>query len=158
VKRQPNIYRATKFGWTALFLILVLSARSFAQIPPKSTCLSCEPSVVKLTGTLMRKTFPGPPNYVSVEQGDKPEVYWLLNLTKPICVAEDPAEPGWNPAHKDIRTMQLVIPAAFYKKYKNLVGQRVEITGSLFGEQTAHHYTPVLLTVRSLAKADHAFR
>jgi hypothetical protein len=89
---------------------------------------------------------------------DKPEVYWLLNLAKPICVDEDTAEPGLNPAHKDIRAMQLVISAAFYKKYKNLVGHQVVVTGTLFGEHTAHHKTPVLLTISSLAKANHVLR
>jgi hypothetical protein len=158
VKIQPNIYRATKFGWTAVFLTLVLSTHSFAQTPPKSNCLSCEPSAVKLTGTLVRKTFPGPPNYASVQHGDKLEIYWLLNLAKPICVDEDTAEPGLNPAHKGIRTMQLVIPAEFYKKYKSLVGHEVVVTGTLFGEHTAHHKTPVLVMVNSLAIVDHSLR
>ena len=158
MKRQPNIGWATKFGWTELLFIFVLSNHSFAQTPPKSACLSYEPSVVKLTGTLVREIFPGPPDYASVQHGDKPEVYWLLNLAKPICVDEDTAEPGLNPAHKDIRAMQLVISAAFYKKYKNLVGHQVVVTGTLFGEHTAHHKTPVLLTISSLAKANHVLR
>jgi hypothetical protein len=55
-----------------------------APTPNAPDCLSYEPSVVRLTGTIVRETFPGAPNYASVEQGDKPEVYWFLNLSRPI--------------------------------------------------------------------------
>ena len=40
-----------------------------------------------------------------------------------------------------------------YKEYIDLVGKQVTATGTLFGEHTGHHHTPVLLTVRQLAEA-----
>jgi hypothetical protein len=154
VRRPTNFYPVTGFVTIVFLLFLLSSAGSFTQVAAKSHCLSYEPSVVKLTGTLVRKTFPGPPEYTSVRRGDRPEVYWLVNLAQPVCVDEDKAQPDLNPAHKDIRTVQLVVFSELYKKYKYMVGGRVVATGTLFGEHTAHHRTPVLLTVVSLAKAD----
>ena len=87
-----------------------------------------------------------------------PQVSWLLTLAKPVCVNQDKVQPDLNPAHKKIRTIQLVVPVEFYKKYKDLLGQQVVVTGTLFGAHTDHHRTPVLLTVESLAKADHPER
>ncbi|HEY1470325.1 MAG TPA: DUF4431 domain-containing protein [Candidatus Acidoferrum sp.] len=120
-----------------------------------AACLLYEPSVVQLRGTIIRKTFPGPPNYESVERGDKPEVYWLLVLSEPICVEQDSKDPDLNPAQGDVRRIQLVfLDAKAYQTDKELVGKKVIASGTLFGEHTGHHHTPVLLTVKTLKKAD----
>ncbi len=117
-------------------------------------CLSYEPSVVQLSGTIIRKTFPGPPNYESIERGDKAEVLWLLVLSQPICMEEDIKEPSLSPAQKDIRKIQLVFrDAAAYETHKKLVGKIVVAKGTLFGAHTGHHHTPLLLTVTTLIKA-----
>lgn len=116
-------------------------------------CLSYESAKTKLTGTLVRKIFPGPPEYQNISHGDRPETYWILVLSRPACVDADKERPDLNPAHDRIQTIQLVVSPEFYKKYKYLVGRRVIVTGTLFGEFTAHHRTPVLLTVESLAQA-----
>lgn len=134
-------------------LILGSATAGLGQTTARAHCLSYEPSVVKLTGTLFRKTYPGPPNYEDVRRGDRPETSWFLKLSKPACVNADKEQPDLNPAHENIRTVQLVIPAEFYKKYKHLVGLRVIATGTLYGEFTGHHHTPVLLTVKSLEGA-----
>jgi hypothetical protein len=131
-------------------LFFFASALGFGQV---TACLHHEPSVVKLQGTLTRKTFPGPPEYESVRTGDKPEIYWLLVLSAPICVDADKAEPSLFPAQENIRSMQLVVGPGDYKRYRSLVGKRVVAEGTLFGQHTAHHYTAVLLTVNKLAKA-----
>lgn len=113
--------------------------------------MTYEPSVVKLRGTLVRKTFPGPPEYQDIRRGDRPETYWLIKLIQPVCVAEDKIEPELDPAHENIRIMQLVVDAGMYKRYRGFVGKRILATGTLFGEHTAHHRTPVLMTVNTLA-------
>jgi hypothetical protein len=120
----------------------------------QSTCLAYEPAVVNLTGTLVRKTLPGPREYEDIARGDRPETYWLLVLPRPACVDADQALPDLNPAHDHIRTIQLVVSAELYKKYKQLVGRRIVATGTLFGEHTAHHRTSVLLTVKTIAAAN----
>ena len=40
-----------------------------------------------------------------------------------------------------------------YAQQKSLLGKRVIATGTLFREHTAHHHTPLLLTVRTLEDA-----
>jgi hypothetical protein len=134
----------------------VLPAQQAALAPAQgTTCLSYEPVVVELTGVIVRETFPGPPNYESVKDGDQPEVHWLLNLPQPICVNEDKESPDLNPAQVGIRRIQLVFmdPKA-YKSYKPLVGKTVLAKGTLYGAISGHHHTPVLLTVTSITKAE----
>jgi hypothetical protein len=120
-----------------------------AQIDPAG-CLSYEPAQVTLHGILVRRTFPGPPNYESVRKGDSAETYWFVKLDMPICVSQDRSEPDLNPAQKDIRRVQLVIEPDAYKKYKTLLDKKVVVTGTLFGAHTGHHHTPVLLTVNTV--------
>jgi hypothetical protein len=153
-------------GWMltlSLFLGCVDSARDKASASSEpqvtsqnsSACLSYEPSVVELRGTIIRKTFPGPPDYGSLRGGDRPEVYWLVVLSRPVCVDQDKTDPDLNPAQKDVRSIQLVFnDAAIYKTQKDLVGKSVVAKGTLFGAHTGHHHTPVLLTVSSLKTAE----
>jgi hypothetical protein len=121
-----------------------LSAQS--QNPSGSVCLSYEPSVVELTGTITRKTF--------ADALGRPEKYWVLEIFQPICVNEDPKEPDLNYAQKDVRAIQLVFPEQkMYSRYKDLPGKKVIARGTLFAGITAHHHTSVLLTVSTLKVA-----
>lgn len=113
-------------------------------------CLQYEPAMVKLKGTLIRLTFPGPPGYENVRKGDRPETSWFLKLPYAVCVDQDNADPLINTAKRNIRRVQLVVSEEMYRKYRNLVGHKVVATGTLFGEHTGHHHTPVLLTVSKL--------
>lgn len=127
---------------------------SFAQQSTTSSgCLSYEPTMVKVSGTLIQKTFPGPPNYESVRKGDKAEVDWLVELRSPVCVTEDKADPDLNPSQDRIHELQLVLSPEAFKDYRNLMGRDVVAQGTLFGAHTGHHHTPVLLTVSSIKPA-----
>jgi uncharacterized protein DUF4431 len=131
----------------ALFCCEILLARA----QTKSPCLAYAPTVVKLTGKLVQETFPGPPNYESVRNGDRPETEWILELDNTHCVDEDKADPDLNPAQKAVRRIQLVFnDRKAYVKYKDLVSKKIMLTGTLFGGHTAHHHTNVLLTVGTL--------
>jgi len=101
---------------------------------------------VKLTGTIISRTFPGPPNYESSKDGDEPETYWLLVVPMAgVCGSRGP----WNlinEAKKGIRRIQPVLhDEDAYDKYHRLLGKRVVATGTLYGN-TAHHKTPVCWT------------
>jgi hypothetical protein len=108
---------------------------------------------VKIAGTLVRRTFAGPPNYESVRHGDAPETYWLVQLSEPACIIGDSTERDLNQAHANIREIQLVVDKDVYQSKKRLVGQKVLATGTLFGAISGHHHTPVLLTLRSLSRS-----
>jgi hypothetical protein len=112
-------------------------------------CLNYEPATAELRGQVVAKVFPGPPNYVDVSRGDAPENIWLLNLADPICVAAKSSDPLY-PAASGTRQVQLVLDAAQYTRYKDLVGREVVVSGRLFAAHTGHHRTPVLITVGEL--------
>jgi len=134
-------------------LLMLLSWLGQAYSQSGKSCLSYGPTVVELTGILISRTYPGPPNYESIKPGDEPETSWLLVLRWPVCV--DQGDPGdlINVAKKGIRRIQLALDEDAYDKYHRLLGKRVVATGTLYGSVTAHHKTPVLLEVHTLAKA-----
>jgi len=134
-------------------IAVFLAALDQAWAKSESACLDYEPATVTLTGIVISRTFPGPPNYESIRDGDTPENYWLLALPRAICVNQKPGDLT-NVAKKKIRRVQLVFSSETdYEKYRRLLGKRVVATGTLYGSHTGHHKTPVLLTVSSVRKA-----
>ena len=101
---------------------------------------------------LERRDYAGPPNYQSIEQGDKKETTWLLRLDRQACTVAD-SDPA---ARLGRQLMQLVFdPAAHpYDKYRPLMGKHIVARGSLFTAQTGHHHTEVLITVNELKAAN----
>ena len=120
-----------------LILLLLLTT------PQK--CLSYEPDAVTLNGTIRQHTFPVPPNYESVANGDQAERVWVLHLAAPICVS---ASSDWE-EETGVSDVQLVI-ANGYSQYRKLLGRRVVVNGTMFRAHTGHHHTKVLLTVSSI--------
>lgn len=135
-----------------LVTVLYLSVfSSLAAAQPAEACLSYGPAVVKLTGILISKTYPGPPEYQSIRNGDRPETYWLVALRSPVCVNQDKVDPDLDPAHKNISMIQLIIRTQkFYDRHSWLLGKPVAVTGTLIGGTTIHHKTPILLWVQAL--------
>jgi hypothetical protein len=113
-------------------------------------CLSYEPSTVKLTGKISRKTFPGPPNYESIRRGDEAETYWILHLASPVCTTASTD----NDAESGVRDIQLILAPKQYVLYRKFVigRARVEVTGKLLHAITGHHHTQVLLEVKGMSR------
>jgi hypothetical protein len=137
-----------------LVITLILSI-IFAAAPDgiTKTCLSFEPAVDSIIGTLVRKTFPGPPNYESVQAGDQAETGWYVTLAQPVCFAGTSTN---GPNSRDIAAVhlvQLVLTHGEYKSHAGLVGKHVKVTGTFFAAQTGHHHAPVLVQVRTLERA-----
>jgi hypothetical protein len=131
-----------------LAIIVVLGPGSRHAL---AECLRYEPATVSLTGKLLRRTSPAPPN--SVKTGDRPETYWLLQLDNPVCVAGTAKAGGLEPGETDIREVQLGLPPWMYESHKPLVGKRVVGVGRLTHAISGHHHTAVLLAVNSLEPA-----
>ena len=135
---------------------VVLSSVRAQAAPPKQQqgCLPYEPTIVTLTGQLRRQTFPGAPNYRSVRRGDKPEVHWVLRLSEAACTNAD-SQNETNVAEREITSVQLVLDARQYRRWRKLLrGQTaVVVSGTLFHQISAHHYTPVLLNVTDMRRA-----
>ena len=128
-------------------LLLIAGTLTVLYGSAAARCLDYEPAVVVLSGTLVRQTFPGAPNYESVARGDSAEQIWILRLRKGICV---------NVAdHFDIhevgqKQIQLVLDPEFFKGFRYFVGKRVTVTGMLFHAFTGHHHKKLLLTTTAI--------
>jgi hypothetical protein len=144
---------------TILFLVCFLFLFSPCQLyaqkdsGPQTTtaadCLEYE-HPVQLTGKVVKKTFPGPPNYESVEKGDAPEVAWILNLDKSVCVKARAGD-DFDVEVSHLRDLQLVLGNNnYYQRAKELLSRKIIVTGVLFGAHTGHHHTPVLMDVKNL--------
>lgn len=109
---------------------------------------------VTLSGTLRLKLFPGPPEYSSIENGDRADFCWVLDLDKEsfILALNTPVQElgldfkdiiKWPNASEVFLFPDQNVDDSFRKKN----GQHISISGYLFHAHTAHHYSPMLLTV-----------
>jgi hypothetical protein len=109
-------------------------------------CLAYE-DTVQLTGTLTRITYPGPPNYERVADGDEAETGFYLTLQSVICARA--AIPNPNDAsiqaQDSVRRVQLVLDSAGYARLGPSIGRTVTVRGTIFGAHTSHHHARILL-------------
>ncbi|WP_414617294.1 DUF4431 domain-containing protein [Yersinia intermedia] len=122
------------------------SSLFYKQFALSSSCLT-EGQSVTLTGTLLRTTYPGPPNYESIETGDAPETYWVLQPDLPVSCATDA------PANDDYSLLQLVVKGDMYQTYQSLIAHRVEVSGHLMYSATGNHHTSLMITTDRLSAA-----
>jgi hypothetical protein len=130
----------------ALTAVLTLGlAPGFAR----AQCLKYEPNKVSLSGVVVRETHPGRPNFSSIADGDEPETIWVLKLDRAVCVltAND-----IDVEESNQREIQLVLNDRQYSRYRNLLGQKVIVTGTLFHSVTGHHHKTLLLTTSGIRK------
>lgn len=105
-----------------------------------------EPEEVEVSGFLYKTVYPGPPEYMSVEMGDRPEAVVILTLKDPINV-EIEKDDDFNEPEKGVREIQVSFsdsepsPAQMKKEIK--------LKGTLYHAHTAHHRRRVLMTVKS---------
>lgn len=100
---------------------------------------------ITIGGKLIRETFPGSPNYQSIEDGDQPETYWLMSLAVPIQAEGKSMETGASYLSKSTFRIQLVVTKEQYASFNNMLDRQVEVSGEVFIAHTSHHKTPVLL-------------
>ncbi|VAX16322.1 hypothetical protein MNBD_NITROSPINAE04-1724 [hydrothermal vent metagenome] len=138
---------------TALFLTMaIIPSTAFADAK-NSKCLEYEPKTVRVSGVIRPQIFAGPPEFSNVEEGDEPLLYWILHLDEPICVNESPMAPVINFAERNIKNLHLIVSDAdnLYTRSKNLLGENVVLTGSLFHRITVWHKTKALIIVYGIA-------
>ena len=145
--REITMTRNLRLILPALLIALFCTAVS-AGMP--GDCLSYEKVSVQLTGRIVIKTFPGPPNYESIEEGDKPERTWILHLSKPICMKAD-EDFEFNVAESRVSDIHLSLDADQFRQLRTIMGKgAVTLTGTLFHRFNAHHHTAVLMRVISI--------
>ena len=114
-----------------------------------------EPSIVELSGKLKRETFPGRPNYESIESGDEIETHYYLSLDQKIDVIKNTNDKSTSindESVTNVNILQLVISndSDWAKLKKAGVGASVKIKGTLFKRHTGHHHSRVLFEVQNI--------
>jgi hypothetical protein len=129
--------------------LLVLAASLIAvaagSAASAQTCLKADDKVeAAITGTLATVRFIHPGN------GSRQTAY-VINLPQPVCAdvtdIDDKVERVNN-----IRRVQLAGDFEG-KPIKQLMGKRVTARGTLFGQHTAYHIAPILVSLKSLEAA-----
>lgn len=123
---------------------LAFGVMPLIQARAAEPCLSFEPDVVTIQGTLERRVFPGAPGFEDLTTGDEPEVGFYLALDSPLCVAGNDDEEALT-VDDDVRLIQLVLDQQGYDELRPLLSEAVTLKGTLFGAMTGHHHTQVLL-------------
>lgn len=131
---------------SALAALLLLSGTASAA------CLEYSPVTSTLTGNLQRITFPGRPNFESIESGDEAETGFYLALTQPLCTFQG-AEPDRGAPVENVRLVQLILDQARYDRLGPLLGRTVVLRGTLVPAHTGHHHAPLLLDDVTLVKS-----
>lgn len=157
---SPEFKKFTQQNWkkrekcstvTCLTDWYTVSSQKYQQLSSTKNSDSCVDisDNVTLSGLMIRMTYPGPPNYESIEEGDTPETYFVLRPDTPIHCATNAPQFGSN------KLMQLVVKSSDYKKYQPLVGGKVTVAGTLLYAETGHHHTPLMIEVKSIQTTEH---
>ncbi len=114
-----------------------------------ASCLPYEPEEVTLCGQVHKIAYPGPPNFESIKDGDRPLTYWYLFLATPVCVKGKPND-DLDVDEKNVEEIQLILDATQYKKYEQLVAKNACVSGILTHGITGYHFRALLLEVKSM--------
>jgi len=119
--------------------LLVLLAGTAAD---GSQCLSYGRATIE--GVLSAEEFPGPPNYESVQRGDRAEKCFFVSPATPICVEESKDQD--QERESNVTRVQIAINRkGGFPVLERLVGRRVSCSGELFHAHTGHHHARVLM-------------
>jgi hypothetical protein len=128
------------------FVILVAaSAQPLARPGVADSCYHYRPASVSLTGRLIQRTLPGPPNYQSIARGDRPQVVDLLILDAPICTIPDYKDSPNTDAFQGQDTIQVRRAESTWREVRRLSGRRVVVTGTLAEWALGPDRTPVVI-------------
>jgi hypothetical protein len=129
-------------------LIAAISVLSAACLSGRAVAYCLEYGANSLTGTLVRQTYPGPPDYESLTAGDRPLVIWVLVLDYTVCVAHA----GHKLPREDYeREVQLVFKNGQQAQYRSLLGKRVTVAGNL--RHGYADYKQLLLEPKAIVRA-----
>ncbi len=126
-------------------LVTPLPAGLVARPGFADTCYHYQPAPVSLTGRLVQRTLPGPPNYQSVARGDRPQLVDFLILDAPICTVADYKDSPNTDAFQGQDTIQVRRAAATWPAVRRLTGSRVVVTGTLSEWALGPDRTPVVI-------------
>lgn len=135
-----------KLTLIALFVLILI--RGFETAAQDKHWVSYEPALVELEGKLTVALKYGPPNYGERPKTDAKVRVPVLVLIKPVNVRGTPGEAFSAKSVKGVRRIQLIFNTE--TPYKQLIGRKVLVKGTLFHAFSGHHYTDVVMDVRSV--------
>jgi len=128
------------------FLLLHLGT---SQAGNKRKELHYEPEKVTLKGTLVFRTFYGPPNYGENPRTDSKETQSILLLHDAFDVIGDKQDP-FNETERGVNRVTLVFSNPISHPVRYYLKRRVTVEGMLFHGFNGHHRTKILITVSSI--------
>jgi hypothetical protein len=110
-----------------------------------------EPEISVIQGILKTEMFYGPPNYGESPKTDSKEEAYILYLDAPIRVIALPKDSDYYNQTRDSITKIQLVPFT-----QNIIsphnGRHIRVTGPLWGAQTGHHHTDVLMSIQKVEK------
>lgn len=103
-----------------------------------------------LFGKVREEVFPGPPNYESINNGDRPQFYWVLYMNSPISLVGRSMENGALYENGNSCMFQLNLTDAIYENRLDILGKYVKVDGDIFFGHSGHHKTKAVLNVNSI--------
>lgn len=121
-----------------IYLLILISV--FSPFCLSQECVEPTGGLVELAGVAKQETFPGRPNYESIEDGDEPETGWILTIDEGICVS------GFKALQSKFQIFWLE------DKGFNIAVGKIKVKGKTMEAHTGHHHTPILVEVESVSK------
>jgi len=131
-------------GQFHLIALIAASSTLFDPLAAHAGCLRFSPAESELSGSLEARTYPGPPNYEDIAEGDRAERAFVLKLDEPACVDADPKSETNSADQAGIREVHI---RWFGGDLASLVGKRVVVRGQLATATIAHDRTAVVMDV-----------
>jgi len=121
----------------AMFLALIWTSSS-----PAGECPSFAEGQWELSGHLVNRVYPGPPDYESVTSGDEPITRWYLQLPWPVCFDE----------YRHVTKLQLDLESEEVDRYRKFLGKEILVRGTLEEGAPGRHTTSLVVKVSSLVQ------
>ena len=134
--------------WPALFVFLaaIVCLAGCRDIPRDDITGSQN---VCASGYIVRRIFPGPPEFTSIAQGDRPSECWVLIADQPVKNTA-PTQFGQPIPAEGVKELQLFLNDDQYSEKSPLFGKHVEIRGICSWAAVGGNYTPLLIEVKDI--------
>src|SRR5256886_7874947 len=133
------------FVRSSVVILIAAGAQPAGRPGVGDSCYHYRPASVSLTGRLIQRRLPGPPNYESIARGDRPQVVDLLILDAPICTIPDYKDSPNTDAFQGQDTIQVRRAESTWRDVRRLTGSRVVVTGTLSEWALGPDRTPVVI-------------
>lgn len=148
-----------KFDHLSQHFYIKSESSNESEIEPLLRLLEDAPEkLITLKGKLILRLFPGPPEYTSIEKGDRADYCWMLHVNEEffkIATAIPVPEPcsdlksimEWS-NHDEIYLSLEENMIDFCCDHES---NEITVQGYLFHAHTSHHYSPILMNVKKMS-------